>query len=112
MTLGPALLLLAACDRVRFSDRNPFIVFGRVPFFYYIAHLFLIHALAVLFAWLMLGDAKWLFRPFPGGRPAGYGLGLPGTYLVWLGVVAALYPLCRWYAAIKRRRGEWWWTYL
>ena len=69
-------------------------------------------ALAVLFAWLTLGDGTWLFRPFPAGRPAGYGLGLPGIYLVWLGVIAALYPLCRWFAALKRRRGEWWWTYL
>ena len=112
MTLGPALLFLAAFDGVRGRVADAITTFGRVPFFYYIVHLFLIHALAVLFAWFTIGDATWLFRPFPGGRPAGYGLGLPGVYLVWLGVVAALYPLCRWFAAVKRRRGEWWWTYL
>jgi uncharacterized membrane protein len=112
MTLGPALLLLAAFDRVRGRVADAIITFGRVPFFYYIVHLFLIHALAVLFAWFTIGDATWLFRPFPAGRPAGYGLGLPGIYLMWLGVIAALYPLCRWFAAVKRRRGEWWWTYL
>jgi len=112
MTLGPALLLLAAFDGARGRVADAITAFGRVPFFFYVVHLFLIHALAVLFAWITLGDGTWLFRPFPGGRPAGYGLGLPGIYLVWLGVIAALYPLCRWFAAIKRRRGEWWWTYL
>jgi uncharacterized membrane protein len=112
MTLGPALLLLAAFDGIRGRAADVISTFGRVPFFYYIAHLFLIHALAILFAWLTIGDVMWLFRPFPGGRPAGYGLGLPGIYLVWLGVIIALYPLCRWFAAIKRRRTEWWWTYL
>jgi hypothetical protein len=42
----------------------------------------------------------------------GYGLGLAGIYTVWLAVVILLYPLCYWFAAIKRRRTEWWWSYL
>jgi uncharacterized membrane protein len=112
MTLGPALLLLAAFDGVRGRVADVITTYGRVPFFYYVAHIFLLHALAVLFAWLTIGEVAWMFRPFPGARPAGYGLGLPGIYLVWLGVVAALYPLCRWFAALKRRRDEWWWTFL
>jgi len=112
MTLGPALLLLAAFDSVRGRVADVITTYGRVPFFYYIAHIFLLHALAVLFAWLTIGEVAWMFRPFPGARPPGYGLGLPGIYLVWLGVVAALYPLCRWFATLKRRRNEWWWTYL
>jgi uncharacterized membrane protein len=112
MTLGPALLLLAAFDGVRGRVADVITTYGRVPFFYYIAHIFLLHALAVLFSWLIIGEMAWLFRPFPGSRPSGYGLGLPGIYLVWLGVIAALYPLCRWFAALKRRRSEWWWTYL
>ena len=112
MTLGPALLLLAAFDGVRGRAVDLIATYGRVPFFYYVVHIYLIHALAVLFAWVTLGDATWMFRPFPAGRPAGYGLRLPGIYLVWLGVVVALYPLCRWFAALKRRRSEWWWTYL
>jgi hypothetical protein len=44
--------------------------------------------------------------------PRGYGVGLPGTYAVWLLVVAALYPLCRWVAAVKGRRRDWWLSYL
>ena len=78
----------------------------------YIAHLFLIHALAVGFAWATTGDIAWLFGSFPDDKPAGYGLGLPGVYAVWIAVMVALYPLCRWFAAIKRRRREWFWTYL
>jgi hypothetical protein len=49
---------------------------------------------------------------FPPQKPAGYGLPLPGVYAVWLLVVVALYPLCRWFAALKQRRREWWWSYL
>jgi uncharacterized membrane protein len=112
MTLGPALLLLAAFDGVRGLFADWITTFGRVPFFYYIAHIFLIHALAILFAWATIGDASWLFGSVPPHKPAAYGLGLAGIYTVWLVVVISLYPLCRWFADIRRRRTEWWWSYL
>jgi hypothetical protein len=83
-----------------------------VPFFYYQAHLYVIHSLAVAMAWWRFGDATFLFGGLPGGKPAGYGLALPGLYAVWLLVVVTLYPLCRWFAALKQRRREWWWSYL
>jgi len=86
--------------------------FGSVPLFYYVAHLFLLHALAVAFAWATIGDTSWLFGSLAAGKPAGYGLGLAGVYAVWLAVVIALFPLCRAFAEIKRRRREWWWSYL
>jgi hypothetical protein len=81
--------------------------FGRVPFFYYVAHLYLLHALAILFVWTTIGDAVFAASQ----KPVGYGLGLPGVYAVWLAVVISLYPLCRWFAAIKRQHAEWWWSY-
>jgi hypothetical protein len=56
-----------------------FITFGRVPFFYYVVHIFLIHALAVVLAWLVWGDASWLFGRPPIDKPANYGLSLPGV---------------------------------
>jgi uncharacterized membrane protein len=112
MTIGPALLLLAAFEDARGRLAAWITTFGRVPFFYYVAHLFLIHALAVLFAWTTNVDTAFLFGAFGTGKPAGYGLGLPGIYAVWLAVVVALYPACRWFAAIKQRRREWWWSYL
>jgi uncharacterized membrane protein len=112
MTLGPALLLLAACEGVRGRIVDWITTFGRVPFLYYVAHLFLIHQLAVVFALAVLGDASGLIGPPPRAKPAGYGLPLPGVYAVWLLIVVCLYPLCRWFAVLKQRRREWWWSYL
>jgi uncharacterized membrane protein len=111
MTLGPALMLVAAFEWVRGPVAGWIATFGRVPFFYYVVHIFLLHALAILFAWATMGDIGWLFGP-PGHKPAAYGLPLVGIYAVWLAVVVALYPICRWFAGIKRRRTGWWWSYL
>ena len=112
MTIGPSLLLLAAFERARGRLVDWIAIFGSVPLFYYVVHLFLIHALALGFAWATIGHAGWLLGSSAVGKPAGYGLGLAGVYAVWLAVVVALFPLCRWFAAIKRRRTEWWWSYL
>ena len=112
MTLGPGLLLLAAFEGAHGRFAHLFITFGRVPFFYYVVHIFLIHALAVVLAWLVWGDASWLFGRAPIDKPANYGLSLPGVYAVWLLLLLALYPLCRWFAGLKQRHTEWWWSYL
>jgi uncharacterized membrane protein len=112
MTLGPALMLLAVFEDARGRLSDWIATFGRVPFFFYVVHIVLIHALAVLFAWATVGTAGWLLGAFPAMKPASYGLGLAGVYAVWLAVIVALFPLCAWFAAIKRRRREWWWTYL
>ena len=61
MTLGPGLLLLAAFEDARGRFAQWIITFGRVPFFYYVVHIFLIHALAVVLALVVWGDASWLF---------------------------------------------------
>ncbi|MGC2714774.1 MAG: heparan-alpha-glucosaminide N-acetyltransferase domain-containing protein, partial [Pseudolabrys sp.] len=108
MTLGPALVLLAAFDGRRRPITDWIATFGRVPFFYYVTHIYVLHALAILFAWATIGNAIFMAT----SKPAGYGLGLAGIYAVWLAVVISIYPLCRWFAAIKRRRIEWWWSYL
>jgi len=120
MTLGPALLLLAWFERRAFSTANPLIVFGRVPMFYFILHFYLIHVLAVLFAWLRYGNpaAGFVFNPLPsmGGPralfPANFGYSLWTAYGVWLLVLVLLYPVCRWFAKVKARRREWWLSYL
>ena len=112
MTLGPGLLLLAAFEHARGNLARVVTVFGRVPLFYYVAHIYLIHLLAIAYAFAAYGEASWLLGQVPPRKPAGYGLPLPGVYLVWLAVVAALYPACRWFAALKQRRREWWWSYL
>jgi uncharacterized membrane protein len=111
VTLGPAAVLCAYADRVPDGVQRPFVVFGRVPFAFYVAHLYLIHALAVAFG-VIVGFEARQFLTFSFLFPDGYGVGLPGVYVVWLLVVAALYPLCRWVAAIKARRRDWWLSYL
>ena len=85
------------------DDKAPHpVVFGRVPLFYYVVHLLLLHAFAVLFCGLPIGAAK----------PEDYGLELPGVYLVWIVAVVALYLPCRWFAEVKHRRNDVWLSYL
>ncbi len=112
MTLGPSLLLLAAFENVHGRLAGWITVFGRVPLFYYVTHLYLIHLLAgVMVLIVYRDDLSWLSNS-PPQKPADYGLSLPGVYATWLGVVTLLYPACRWFAALKQRRREWWWSYL
>jgi uncharacterized membrane protein len=118
MTLGPALLALAWFDRTSPLGlwARPLVTFGRVPLFYYLLHLPLIHLAAIAVALASCGEAGFLFQHIfftrPSEIPADYGFGLPVVYLVWLGIVAALYPPCRWFAAIKRERPGGWLSYL
>lgn len=112
MTLGPALMLLAAFESARGALAEWVTTFGRVPLLYYVAHIFLIHTLALIVAAATIGDTTWLLGSLPSAKPAAYGFALPYVYAVWLLVVVALYPLCRWFAEVKRQRTEWWWSYL
>jgi uncharacterized membrane protein len=112
MTLGPMLMLLALFEGGRGRVAGAITTIGRVPLLYYVVHLYLIHALAVLYATMTVGDSTWLFAGAPLRKPAGYGLPLGGLYVVWLLVVVSLYPVCRWFADLKQRRREWWWSYL
>lgn len=112
MTLGPALLLLAAWDRGAPAWLQPLRLFGRVPLFFYLLHLPLLHGLAVGFAGVKWGQADWLFG-FPAQRaPDHVGVGLPAVYVAWLASLLLLYPLCHTFAAYKRRRRAPWLSYL
>ena len=118
MTLGPTLLFLAWADRVRLSERHPLIVFGRVPLFYFVVHLPLIHALSIALAWLRYGWAPFLFVPPPtlgterSVFPPDYGWDLWVVYVVTGMVVLALYPVCLWLSRLKARRRDWWVSYV
>ena len=112
MTLGPALVLFALFEHVHGRIANWLTTFGRVPFLFYVVHLPVIHALAVGLAWLTLGDADFMFGGAVPPKPPGYGLGLPGIYALWLLMLVMLYPLCHWFAALKRSRQDWWLSYL
>ena len=113
ITLGPALLVLALLERRAAPPTGPtrvLVVYGRVPLFYYILHLPLIHAAAGVYALAKYGPAARNFNPL--NLPDDYGFGLPGIYLVWIAAVAALYPACAWFAALKARRKDAWLSYL
>ena len=117
MTLGPALLFLRAVDNRTPPFLRPALVYGKVPLFYYIVHFPLIHLIAVVICAIRYGHIYWMFQSptldqYPFTRPPNWGFGLPGVYLIWACVVIGLYPVCRWYAALKRRSSNPWLSYL
>ena len=117
MTLGPALLFLRAVDGRTPAALRPALTYGKVPLFYYVLHLSLIHVLAVAICYVQNGAVHWMFESpdlgsTPFTRPPGWGLALPWVYFWWATVVMALYPACRWYAGVKRRRTDAWLRYL
>jgi uncharacterized membrane protein len=111
MTLGPGLLLLVLFESWRGALASVLEVFGRVPLFFYVLHIVLAHALAGLVA-LWAGYGTGVLTGFFPDFPSEWGYGLPVVYGVWLLVLALLYPLCRWFAEVKRRRSDWWLSYL
>jgi len=118
MTLGPAMVALAWLERFHFHSTNPLIVFGRVPFFYYAAHLLLAHLIAIGMNFVRYGAKSFLLiaPPSMGGPsqlfPVGYGFPLWTVDAVWVVVILLLYPACLWFARLKQRRHDWWLTYL
>ena len=111
VTIGPGLLALAALERFRIPLANFFETFGRVPLFAYVVHIVLAHLLAGLLALATGFGTKILYNVFF-FYPPEWGYGLGGVYLAWLVVLAILYPLCVWFAGVKRRRRDWWLAYL
>jgi uncharacterized membrane protein len=117
MTLGPALVILSVFDRPAPRWLAPVKTLGSVPLFYFAVHLFAIHALAVVVCLVRYGSVHWMFESpdlahFPFTEPPGWPLSLPWIYVIWIGLVAALYPLCRWYAGVKARSNNPWLSYL
>lgn len=117
MTLGPILLLLRVFDNGTPTLLRPVNIFGRVPMFYFLIHIPLIHLLALVVCYLRYGAVHWIFqsptlKDFPFTQPPGWGLELPETYLMWILVVVLMYPACRWYAGVKRRNKSPWLSYL
>ena len=106
-TLGILLLILSAAEGRDNALTRFLLVYGRVPLFYFVVHIYLIHLLLLLT--VALQGYPWSsldFGPFRFGRPDHAGLSLGGVYLVWAAVVLALYPLCRWYGRYKARHKE------
>jgi uncharacterized membrane protein len=119
MTIGPSLLLLSWLDKrstrhLMSPTESALLIYGRVPLFFYVLHIYLIHALAVATALLFHQPFHWLLQGafFLNDIPFGYGHNLPFIYLMWIAAVAILYLPCRWWADLKKRRKDWWLSYL
>ena len=116
MTLGPTVALIPLLEGARGALARWVTVFGRVPFFYYVLHVPLIHALACVVSLLRSGAVSpWLFANHPMGNPPapdGYMWGLSLLYLVFAVAIVILYSPCRWFADLKARRADWWLKYL
>ena len=117
MTLGPVLICLRAAEAPMARWLAPARIIGKVPMFFYLVHFPLIHGVAVIVSALQFGTIHGMFASpslarYPATFPPGWGFVLPSMYVVWIGIVAALYPLCRWYAALKQRRHDWWLSYI
>lgn len=109
MTLGPTLVLSPLLEKARGRMADLLALFGRVPFFFYVLHIPLIHMMAVVWAaWTDHGEAlSWLFLDHPvmiPRPPAGWGFGPLGIWVAAAIASAMLYPACRWFAAVKARR--------
>jgi uncharacterized membrane protein len=116
MTLGPGMLFLCAVDAATPRWLRPTLIFGKVPMFYYLLHIPMIHLLAIAVCYARYGEIHWMFESptlanFPVTPPPGWGYSLPVVYLLWLVVVIALYPVCHWFAAVRQRRTEAWLSY-
>ncbi|ELR73463.1 membrane protein, putative [Fulvivirga imtechensis AK7] len=117
MTIGPSLILLTLFEKADGWWAKKLVVVGRVPLFYYLLHLYLIHFLAVIaavvmgYTWSdMVVDTMWINTE---PQLHDYGFSLPFVYFVWVMVVIMLYPLCRWYHDYKNQnRDKWWLSYL
>jgi uncharacterized membrane protein len=109
ITMGPALLFLAVIEKPQNRITLPIITFGRVPFFFYIIHLYLIHALAALY--LVYQGHEWSTyvvsaEEIMSGRLGRFGVSLEAVYVIWIIVIVVLYPLCGWYMAYKESYPE------
>jgi uncharacterized membrane protein len=116
MTIGPALLFLYAIESIKNRFTNIMIVFGRVPFFYYIIHLYLVHLIGLI-GLVILGE-NWnelimTVDRFKKQYLLDIGFDLWVTYLVWILVIIILYPICKRYMQYKsKNKDKWWLSYL
>lgn len=113
MTLGPALVALALTENARGRVARWLSVYGRVPLFYYVVHIFVVHAVGVVLALLQGGELRTIpVMVAPDTLPAWYGVSLPGVYVAWAIVVLVMYWPCRAFGRLKERRRDRWLSYL
>lgn len=111
VTLGPMAIVCSYAGKINGWLKDTLVMFGRVPFAFYVVHFYLIHLLSILFGMMQGFEASQLMHIFI-FYPEGYGTGLIGVYVVWALVIILLYPFCKWMARVKTNRKSWWLSYL
>jgi uncharacterized membrane protein len=111
MTLGISIIVLGLLENRNNKLTRIFIVYGRVPLFYYILHVYLVHGIEIAIVLLKgLPVKQYFVASITALGPNGFSL--PVVYLIWLAVIVILYFPCRWYIKFKQRRTDWWLSYL
>jgi uncharacterized membrane protein len=115
ITLGVSLLCMLAFQQLRGLLARVLLAYGRTPLFTYVLHIYVVHGSSLLVAVLAGYPASYhvnfLADPFRLVK-AGWGFNLPVVYALWLAILIVLYPAARWFADVKRRRRDWWLSYL
>jgi uncharacterized membrane protein len=107
LLLGIMFLILAAIQGIKNKWTDHICVYGKVPLFYFVVHWYIIHPLVFLMVFMQGFKSTDLEFGFNFGRPkSGSGLELWAIYLVWIGIVAVMYPLCKWYGRYKENHKE------
>ena len=116
MTLGPVFIILSLTENLKGKIINTISVFGKVPFFYYILHIYLIHLLALITAWITgFGWESLIIKGWVTQSPLlkGFGFNLWIVHLIWIAIVIALYPLCKKFSTYKQNnKDKAWLSYL
>ena len=116
ITMGPAMLFLYAYENTKNTLTDFFLVFGRVPLFYYFLHMLVIHLFAIVGIFIFGGSWQDMIitaEGFMGKNLSTYGYPLFVVYSVWIGVVLLLYPVCKKYMMYKaNNKDKWWLSYL
>ncbi len=107
VTLGIMFLILSLLEGVNNKITKIITVYGKVPLFYFLIHWYILHPIMFLIVFLQGYKSSDLLFGFNLGRPKGIsGVNLLLTYLIWIGVVIMLYPLCKWYGKYKENHKE------
>jgi uncharacterized membrane protein len=114
LTIGTGLVILSLIERVKNKVTDVLVIYGNVPFFYYILHFYLLRVINIIVFFaqgyktsqIITPNVPFLFAP------PHFGFSLAGVYVVWFIVIVLLYFPCRWFSNYKRTHRQWWLGYL
>jgi uncharacterized membrane protein len=114
MTIGTSLVILALTENIKNKFTSILIIYGNVPFFYYLCHWYLVRIFSVVLFFVQGFKSSQIVNPKQPllFQPDNFGFNLFGVYLVWLAIIVILYFPCRWYSKYKKTHYQWWLSYM